>query len=237
MNKLGLLKRLCVLACVLALPLWWANYALTVFGDMYVHFGLGALGVYFGVFGAPLILLFCILGGIIKRRRLSAVLCSIGLLLFVLDASAVCLTAYNVGNSHTEPYKGLQAADMSGIEIWLGEDEQGADIWQELSAEEAAEVLGVLQRVDYYKEWHGEYNISEFSQISTERPEWHFRLNYADGRSERLFVGGPPSHYLISYDGAAAVLYQSRPYDMWDGDCWNQNVRSVYQDLMLKYEL
>lgn len=251
MNKVVILKKLSVLACVLTLPLWLGCYCVTVFGDMYLPVST-PVPILCALFGPPLILLLLILGGISKRPRVAGTLCGIGVTLFLATVISLGVASYATNNCHVQPYKDLQAADLSSVELWLGEDEQGADIWQPLEPADAEVLVEALHRLDYYKEWHDGAEGEMYQDIPIDNPEWHFRLVYPSGYEERISVGHVytythpdegqvvsfwGSYYLISFNGAAPALYQSRPYDMWDGDCWNRELYDLYRELLPKYEL
>lgn len=238
MNNLGVWKRLALLAMVLLLPLWMAIYGMTLFGDMYVGSGLFP---FFALFAPPVIIVLLLIGGMAKDPKLALPACKAGVVITVVLLLLVIWNGHVINNSHVMPYQGLRTEDLSAAAIYLGNGE-----WQDLSAKDTKKLVKLLQDVDCYKEWHIEQKENNLPLIDD--PEWHFRLTYPNGYQERISLGHEftytipgeaeertgfcSSYYIFDDGGRERASYQSRPYDMWDGDCQNTKLHDLYEELL-----
>ena len=238
MNNLGVWKRLALLAMVLMLPLWLVIYGMTIFGDMYVVSGLFP---FFTLFAPPVIIALLLIGGLAKDPKLALPACKAGVAITAVLLLLAIWNGHVINNSHVMPYQGLRAEDLSAAAVYVGDGE-----WQDLSAKDTKKLVKLLQDVDYYKEWQ----VEQADTIPTDNPEWHFRLTYPNGYQERIslghevtytFPGEEEEHtgfwgryYIFDDGGREPALYQSRPYDTWDGDCQNAKLHDLYEDLLLE---
>lgn len=104
MSKVGVIKRLSVLACVLILPLWILGGCLVWLVDSRGSLVLPFL--YFSYYGPLLILALLIVGGVCGRPKLTEALCGAGLAMFLVYVLAVVFGLYGVNSGLIAPYMG-----------------------------------------------------------------------------------------------------------------------------------
>lgn len=216
MDKTVVLKKICVVAAVLCLPLWYLAYAM-VWSEWPEIAGGTAWP---GIGGAPLALLLLILGYVLKKRRAAVVLCAAGLVVFAAVAAwalggAAMLGSYcwqpfgdkiTVGSDWTE----VEAAEADEVQLWLGRDDAGEDIW--LTVDDEADrdyILWTLAKLECYKkplaEDFGVYSpgaedeanwryYPDYADVAANEPVWHFRVVWSDGSDCRVALGN--LHYF-----------------------------------------
>lgn len=233
MDKLNVLKKMCVAAAVLCLPLWYLAFSL-IWGGWAEESGVS---VWLALGGVPLALVLLIAGYVLKRRRAAAVLCAAGLAVFAVSAvwSVGGVVAFN--NAHFMPFADM-SADTVRVDIWQGRDEAGDDTWQavEDDSEYYSAVVAKLAQVDCYTKPQDADVADRLAVLDLARPAWHFRVSVAGdgGNVWRLTVGD--DWYILSKNGEEPQAYQARPtyYENWQGYA-NSDLLYDYEHLLAKY--
>lgn len=232
MDKLVVLKKLCVVAAVLCLPLWYLAFSL-IWGGWAKESGVS---VWLALGGVPLALALLIAGYVLKKRRAAAALCVTGLALFAVAAvwSVGGVVAFN--NAHFMPFADM-SADTVQVDIWQGRDEAGEDIWQtpDKDNEYYCAVVAELAQVDCYRKPQDADMAKQLAVLDLRQPAWHFRVSVAGDGGNVWCVTVGDDWYILSKDGEEAQVYQSRPiyYENWQGYV-NSDLLYYYEHLLAK---
>ena len=229
-EKLVVWKKMAVLAGVLSLPLWYVFWPLAT-AD-YNGFGWLALR-YWAVIGVPIILVLCLLGAWIKREGVARMLCLLGTGLFLATFVMCVGVGGGISGSHFMPVNDIDAEDMKAVKIWLGRDEQGRDIWQNVDEADREQVLAVLQEVDCYREPRREDFYAEYAAALDGKIDWQFGIWY--GIDCTVWLAADRDYYIVKLDGAETQIFEPRPYDFDDGYVVNDSVIDMYEDMCEKY--
>lgn len=227
MDKLAVLKKVSAGAAVLCLPLWALSYTtgVAIFQNEYLRFPegdwLGRLLVGYCTFGILLLITLLVIGCLMRRRKVAAVLCVAGLMIFAGTAALSVDGVVTLHNLHFKPFEQLVGKywddDKLEVDLWLGRDEAGEDIWMAVPPEGFTSIGELLARFDCYREPLHPGVADELAALDLTQPAWHFRIRYED--DDLLMVACEENLCVLSANGEPPTAYEVRPtfYDGWSG--------------------
>lgn len=238
MDKLSVLKKLSVVAAILCMPLWVLSYTtgVTIFRGEYLSLPDSCWQSRFLVgyctFGMPLLSIMLLIGCRIKRRQVATLLCAVGLVIFAATAVLSVDGVVTLHNLHFKPFEQLVGKywdeDKLEIDLWLGRNEAGEDIWLEVPPEDFTGAGYLLAQFDCYRKPLHPSAADKLAALDLTHPAWHFRI-HCEGHDLRLVACGE-SLCVLSMDGEPPTAYEVRPtfYDAWSG--------YVMSDFLWEYE-
>lgn len=238
MDKLSVLKKLCVAVMILCMPLWALSYTtgVAIFRNEYLRFPdgsrLGSFLVGYCTFGVPLLIALLVIGCRVRQRKVAAVLCVAGLMIFAGTAVLSVDGVVTLHNLHFKPFEQLVGKywdeDKLAVDLWLGRDDVGEDIWLAVPPEDFTGAGYLLARFDCYSEPLHQGAADKLAALDLAHPAWHFRMRY--GEDDLRLVACGESLCIISLNGEPSAAYEVRPtfYDSWSG--------YVMGDLLYDYE-
>ncbi len=233
-ENLGVYKNLAVLVCGAALLMALAGYMIVIYYDNIWPLPK-PLYEWFSWLGTVSAMVLSALGCGAKKAHLAKRLCTAGLAAFVITACGTGYMAYAYANGHYLLYGDLAADDVVSAEVWQDGE------WYALDDEKLSEAVTWLRRFDCLKEPDESYMAAQYA-VWQDEPVWHLRVGYADGTSQRIYLGDDTRDgykhdydcFWVSTDGAEPVLYQAWPihvelyhgYSVW----WNVYANDVLYD-------
>lgn len=244
-GKLNVLKKMCVAAAVLCLPLWAFSYTTgkLIFWDEYpvvpTACDLQRFLANYCMFGVPLLIALLVMGCRVRHKKISAVLCAAGLVLFVGTAVLSVSGVVSLHNLHFKPFEQLAGMGVYKIRIdlWQGRDEDGSDIWLNVEDSDCWSVAIYLTQLDCYYEPLHLSAADKLAALDLLHPAWHFRVSNVetDGDVWRLAICGE-NYCILSRNGEPPKAYEVRPiyYENWSGYV-NGDLLYDYEHLSEKY--